>query len=679
MMTASGLGSRRGRRAASRPAAATSLDLAPGERRAINAATHQAYRADIDGLRALAVLPVVFNHAGVRGFHGGYVGVDIFFVISGFLITGILARDIAIGRHSIAEFYRRRILRIFPALFALLGVVTIGACIAMLPTELVRYARSLAATTLFGSNMLFFAETGYFAPASQSKPLLHTWSLAIEEQFYILWPLMLAAIGARRPALMKVAVGVVTAISFAVSLHQVEHARTAAFFLLPARAWELGLGAMLAVAAKPRWPRWVDEALAIVAVGTILYCIKQYNEGTPFPGMGALAPCAAAAILIWTGTAETLVARAFSLAPMVWIGRISYSLYLWHWPVIVFASIGLFLPRTPAVMAGEVLVSIALAWGSWRFVEQPFRRGVSGWPTPRVLAGGAAAMAAALAIAAGIAASGGLPGRLTADERHVAAYEAIDGDRLYRSGSCFASGPGQRYDAARCLARSGTGRPAILFVGDSHGAHLWPGMATLAARYDILQATRTGCKPVLYPAGAGGDCERFFRGILTGPVVRDPPDELLLAARWRMEDVADVRRTLADPGVRRANPVLIGPIPQYVTALPRVVVFAEQRGEPGLPMRARDAQVFETDRVLREVAARAGVRYVSLVDALCRGRRCRTLAGPGVPLQFDYGHLTAEGSRTVVAIIRPEIEAALPARAAHGVVRDAQGAAGGAE
>ena len=214
--------------------------------RAAPAATADHYRPDIDGLRALAVLPVVFYHAGFRGFGGGYVGVDIFFVISGYLITGIIVRDLAERRHTIARFYRRRILRIFPALFFVAGITTLVACLVLLPDELIHYARSLAAATLFGSNVLFYADSGYFEAASAVKPLLHTWSLAIEEQFYILWPLLLVSAGAARPARLRLVVGSVCAASLGIAIFTVAQDRNAAFYLLPSRAWGLALGGALA-------------------------------------------------------------------------------------------------------------------------------------------------------------------------------------------------------------------------------------------------------------------------------------------------------------------------------------------------------------------------------------------------------------------------------------------------
>lgn len=623
------------------------------ERRRIAATTHLAYRPDIDGLRTLAVVPVVLNHAGVPGVWGGFVGVDIFFVISGFLITGILVRDVALGRHSISGFYRRRVLRIFPALFAMLTAVTLVASLTLLPDELVRFARSLAATALFGSNFVFWGESGYFAPAAHIKPLLHTWSLAIEEQFYILWPLVIAAIGAGSPMRQKVVVLAVTIGSFAAAVWLVARAPSAAFYLLPARAWELSVGALIALGTVRVRNRWANEALAMIGLALVLWAMRRFTESTPFPGAAALLPCVGAALLISTGGAGTLMARGFALPPMVWTGRISYSLYLWHWPVIVFAELALFLPKTPLVIAGEVALSFILAWLSYWFVERPFRHEVSGWRTPRVLQGALAAITASLAVAGAIAVSGGLPGRFDAEQQRIGAYQGMDGDQLYRGGRCFKVGDRDVFDPA-CLTRSGPLRPVLLFMGDSHAAHLWPGLSAYRARFDVLQATRTGCRPVRVAEASAGSCGAFFDALLTRGAATLRPSATLLAGRWTLSDVAAVKATLADPRVRALRPVLIGPVPQYTTALPRLLVFASRRGDPGLPARALVANGPVTDRALRAVAAEAGVPYISMIDLLCRGGACQTMAGDA-PLLFDYGHFTAEGSRMAVAMAMPGI------------------------
>jgi peptidoglycan/LPS O-acetylase OafA/YrhL len=633
-------------------------DLDPAERRAIQAATHPAYRPDIDGLRAIAVLPVVLYHAGVRGFSGGFVGVDIFFVISGYLITGILARDIAIGRHSIREFYRRRILRIFPALATMVLATTVCACFALLPEEIGGYARSVAATAVFGSNIVFYQATDYFNQGATAAPLLHTWSLAVEEQWYIIWPLLLAAIGAGRPRATLAVAGAISAASLLLALWLMQRDSAAAFYLLPPRAWEPGFGAVLALAERAPPRGLARQGLAALGLALILASVKVYTHDTPFPGLAAIPPCLGAALLIWTGSVPTSVSRLLALPPLRFVGWISYSLYLWHWPVMVFAEIGLFLPKTPLVTAGVVLVSLLLATLSWRFVERPFREGVAGWPTPRVLAGGAMTIAALLAVAALAPAMAPRLVHYTPRETAIARYLSFDGDRAYRRDSCFAVGTRGRYDATSCLAASGR-RPALLIVGDSHAAMLWPGLSRHRDRFDILQATATGCVAKLYPVDDREVCAKVIDAALRGWIATHRPAALILASHWQWRSLDGVEETLRDPFVRAAHPVLIGPMPQYGTGLPRLLVAAERFGDPGIPARAQDGSVYDLDVALRGIAARTGTRYVSLVDLLCRQRVCRTLAAPNMPLLFDGSHLTTEGSQLVVDAVlsrlaRPE-------------------------
>ena len=537
-------------------------------------------------------------------------------------------------------------IRLIGANSEMIGITTVVATITLLPGELVRYARSLAATTLFGSNILFYAETGYFDAAARLKPLLHTWSLAVEEQFYILWPVMLSLVGVRWRNKLAAFIVAATLASFVASVAMVRTDMSAAYYLLPSRAWELGAGAIVACAPPCRLVSRLRNALAMAGLGLILIAINRFNDTTSFPGELALLPCTGAAVLIWTGAVGTWVASALAWRPLVFLGQISYSLYLWHWPVIVFSSIALFLPVTNMTITLQVLASFAIAVLSWRFIEQPLRHGTAGWSTRRVLGAGVLGMALLLAVAGALAWSGGLPQRFTASQRTIGAFEALDGDALYRKGTCFTVGADERFDAQRCLVPQGK-LPILMLVGDSHAAHYWPGLSRYAAQVDILQATRTGCKPLLYPADHDR-CHAFFRSILSGNIATHSPDRLVLAARWRMDDLPLLKQTLENATVRAAHPVVIGPVPQYTTALPRLLVFADRRNDATLVAASRDPEGIAVDRAMARLVGAAGVPYVSMIDTLCPAGVCQTLATPGHPMQFDYGHFTAEGSAVAV-------------------------------
>lgn len=629
--------------------------LTSAEPSAVPAATHR-YRPDIDGLRALAVLPVVFYHAGFRGFGGGYVGVDVFFVISGYLITGIILRDLVLGKHAIGDFYRRRILRIFPALFFVIAAVTVMASVILMPDELLRYAQSLAAATLFGSNMLFFHESGYFDAASEVKPLLHTWSLAIEEQFYILWPVVLALVYAVRSERLRIVVWSICVVSLIAAIFMVAKDRSAAFYLLPSRGWELALGGALALVPHRIGDRRINEALAAVGMLAILWCVWKYTVQTPFPGAGALPVCVGAALIIYTGGGQgTFVSRLLSMRPPVFIGKISYALYLWHWPVLVFASISLV--AQPSLMRGLVAVGISfvLAVLTWQFVEKPFRAGGRRWSNKSVFVGALIAMAGAMSLAGMLFATDGFARRYTAEQRSVARYAGLNQEYTYRSGTCFIADYAQEFQPGPCLPERGT-KPLILLLGNSYAAHLWPGLSMLRDRYDIAQANIVGCSPSIYPDEGGKKCERFFTTMLINWVQQNRPTAVLLAARWLPQDYRLLRQTLVDERLAGTQLILIGPPPQYESELPRLLVEADRRGDPAVVQRFSNRNIPMIDRDLRTISADAGVPYISLTDVLCPQGSCRYWAEEGVPLQFDGGHFSEQGSRKVVGLIAGDLD-----------------------
>ncbi|MES2741030.1 MAG: acyltransferase family protein [Pseudomonadota bacterium] len=613
-------------------------------------------RTDIDGLRALAVLPVVLFHIGVPGFFGGFIGVDVFFVISGYLITGIIVRELEHGKFSLVGFYRRRVLRIFPPLFVMLAVVTALAMATMLPSELIRYGQSLAATTAFVTNILFYSESGYFAPDSHAKLLLHTWSLSVEEQFYLFWPLILAALHARAAGAVRVIALAITALSFYIATTQLVSDPSAAFYLIPSRAWEMMVGALVAVLPwLTRRGRLTREVMGGAGVVAILLCVKFYNDQLPFPGAAALLPCLGTAAILAAGAqGGSLAGRLLSWRPLVVIGQLSFSLYLWHWPVIVFAQIGLLLEQSWPVRVAELVASLALAWLSWRYVEQPFLNGSRSFASKHVLGSGAVSMALGASVGLLCMFSAGLPGRYNQRQLDLAAYEHYDGDQRYRGGSCFVVSADQRYDAEHCLQRDKE-RPTLLFVGDSHAAHLWPGLHTLGQQWNVLQATQTGCRPVLPDARADGSrvpaCRVFFRHILEQWLPAHPVDTVVLAGRWTGADLADLPAAIAAAkrGARRV--LLVGPIQQYGAALPRYLVREAGGADGAARARGLVAGPFALDPAMRQLAARHGAEYVSLIDALCPQRQCRSMATATVPLQFDYGHLTSEGSAIVAELL----------------------------
>ncbi len=336
------------------------------------------YRPDVDGLRAVAVLSVVFCHAGF-GFPGGYIGVDVFFVISGFLIAGLIYKELRQGTFTLANFWERRVRRILPALLVVTVVTMIAGWFILMPDAYLSLGKSVVGLALLGSNVQFWRDTNYFESAAEEKPMLHTWSLSVEEQFYLFVPLFLLIL-ARKSQLHRAFLLLAAAaiLSFGVSIYGSHRYPTATFYLLPTRAWELFAGALLAFfpdkwfAVSARW----KEAAAVLGMALILIPCFVYDHETRFPGLTALPPVLGTALVIWSGTLSTqfpLLSRVLAWRPVVFIGLISYSLYLWHWPMLSFSRYQSIktLPGLDRLIL--VLVSVVVATISWRFVETPFR------------------------------------------------------------------------------------------------------------------------------------------------------------------------------------------------------------------------------------------------------------------------------------------------------------------
>lgn len=334
---------------------------------------HIEYRREIDGLRALAVLPVILFHAGFDAFSGGFVGVDVFFVISGYLITSIIIAERAAGTFSIAGFYERRARRILPALFLVMALCIPAAWLWLLPADMQDFAQSAAAVTVFSSNVLFWVTSGYFDSAAEMKPLLHTWSLGVEEQFYLFFPLVLVFLWRFRLLLWPLA----ALASLALAQWAAQAWPVAAFFLLPTRAWELLLGAMVALylsaGRRPGSGAGADLA-AVLGLLLILYATFAFDAGTPFPGLPALLPTVGALLIILCAGPGTWTGRMLGTAPLVMIGLVSYSAYLWHQPLMAFARHRGGGEAGPWLLGALAALSLPLAWLSWKYVEAPFRR-----------------------------------------------------------------------------------------------------------------------------------------------------------------------------------------------------------------------------------------------------------------------------------------------------------------
>ncbi len=380
------------------------------------------YRPDIDGLRAAAVMPVILSHAGFDWLQGGFLGVDVFFVISGYLITHILMDDIQRERFNLLRFYERRVRRILPALLVVMLVSTLLAYQLMLPDFLENFGQSLVATSFFSNNILLLMTSGYWDLESEFKPLLHTWSLGVEEQFYLLFPVLLFLLRRLTRDRLMLVLGALALLSLGLAEWMSGAYPNASFYLLPTRAWELLLGALAALLqtrcdqrVPMPWASRFSLAGAALLAGSYLFI----DPASKLPGLLGLAPTLGAALLLLFVRPGTLASRGLSLRPMVFVGLISYSAYLWHQPLMAFSRIGLKEAPTPAWYAGMVVLTLALAWLTWRIVEQPMRQPAR-VRTPVALSGIVTASMAVLTIGLALHKGHGMPERMYTRQAHPA-------------------------------------------------------------------------------------------------------------------------------------------------------------------------------------------------------------------------------------------------------------------
>lgn len=496
------------------------------------------YRPEIDGLRAVAVIPVILFHAGFTVFSGGFVGVDVFFVISGFLITGILIGEIAEGRFSLLGFYERRARRILPALSLVMAACIPFAWAWMLPDQFAGFARSLVAVSLFLSNILFWSETGYFDSASEEKPLLHTWSLAVEEQYYLLFPLALLLawrVLGRDRAFYLIALMALASLALCEIASRLSP--SANFYLLPTRAWELLTGSLCAFVMARRAPA-PHAGLAALGLGLIVAAVFGLDDGFRFPSAWALAPVLGTALVLVYARPGTGVARLLSSRGAVGIGLISYSAYLWHQPLFAFARIRLLGEPPQLLMLGLAALTLALAWASWRYVERPFRQRRSGPVFGRAGIFAASGAAAALFIGVGLYGhiSGGVPGRIAI----APAVLADMGPRLHEK-ECFNFRAADVATPADWFCTlGGPELPGLaVVIGDSHSLpYLDPLARALNARgMRVRYSGNGGCPPLkdIYVTDKRGprgrNCNARNHAIFT-PELLGEADVVILVGRW---------------------------------------------------------------------------------------------------------------------------------------------------
>jgi peptidoglycan/LPS O-acetylase OafA/YrhL len=624
------------------------------------------YRADIDGLRAIAVLAVVSFHLKF-GLSGGFVGVDIFFVISGYLIAGIIHAEIAAGSFSLLTFYARRARRILPALVSTILVSSIAALMILHPSALVAFSKSAIASVLFSANFYFLATSDYFAPAANTIPLLHLWSLGIEEQFYILFPALALACTKYARKLLPAVLFALCVASLAASQILLGKDPLSAFYLLPYRGFELLIGCLISLPAARAIPRsaLAAQAAAFAGAAVLMFCAAFLGPATQYPGFAAALPSVGTALIISAAEARpTFISNLLSTRLLVSIGRISYSLYLVHWPVIVF-GLKLFPNVAPAAFGlFAVAISFLLGLLNYRFVERPFRQSTRRASSLRALGVSAAAVTCLCGLSAWTLHENGFSS--STDERidRVLSYLDYDHDRLYLDRECYLS-PDQDFSLeamSGCLPR-GPGSSAILW-GDSHAMHLYPGLRPTLEKegYALGVLTASACAPIIgYQTAVRPKCTSFNEHALEA--IRSlNPKLVILSARWPTDDpsVTLLDRTVDSLAKLGIKVVILGESPLYKIDVPLIVA---KRLESKDSSRAANGELdLElgflrwSDRILSaRFGNRSDVRFISVMRAICPKDDCPLTTPDGTPVHFDTAHLTEEGSRLFAELLTPMI------------------------
>lgn len=636
------------------------------------------YRSDIDGLRAIAVISVVIYHAGSTVFTGGFVGVDIFFVISGYLITSIILKDIEFSNFSMARFYERRARRILPVLFFILFVTLLVNSQILIPDDYKILAISTIYTIFFAANIFFaFIIGDYFGTGADFQPLLHTWSLAVEEQFYIVFPLLLLLIINFQSYIKNSIIIVVVFISFIHSIILTDIAPVWAFYLVTTRVWELGAGALIAMRIIPPCrSQFLCELSGATGLILIAVPILIFDSNMPFPGFAALVPCLGAALIIWSGTnASTLVSQLLSIRPLIFFGLISYSLYLWHWPIMTalreyYASTNLTMKQA----SFAVVISVLLSTVTWVTIERPFRdtKRFGRAAVFRISGIGAVAMAAVSMVIIGT------DGKLARIPEAASLIAAGSRDFNPRREECFDKAP----EEGLCSIGLPTVEKSFLLWGDSHALAMMSGfdIAAQAAGTAGWFAGSSSCRPLLGVRPASRPtCTDFNEKVLHFIKSNSDIKTIFLVARWapfttagynENDDIpviiddfvnsdslninslfaAGVRRTLLALKDAGREVFLVTNVPEIGWGVPRRLLREVRWAEPlpELPNIASvRARMVHVDSIFRSAENDGLARVVDFTEDLCTPE-CIIIKDDR-PLYYDSHHLSEYASRSVIA------------------------------
>lgn len=648
------------------------------------------YRKEIDGLRAFAVLPVIFFHAGFHTFSGGFVGVDVFFVISGYLITSILTAELKQDRFSIIQFYERRARRILPALFVVMLCSLIAAWFTLLPDDMQHFSKSLVAVPLFVSNLLFWLTSGYFDTTAELRPLLHTWSLAVEEQYYVFFPLLLCLLWKQ----CRARLGLILAGLALVSLLLADwgsHAKPmASFYLLPTRGWELLFGALASLyLSEPRraLSPACQQALSALGMLMLLTAIFVYDKQTPFPGRYALLPTVAATLLILFATPHTWTGKLLSQRVFVGVGLISYSAYLWHQPLFALVKYRSAAMPASTTMGGLIVLTLLLASLSWKYIEAPFR---DKQRIPRSTVFAASLLGAALFIAIGVAGNLSEGFALRAPVlRELVSIPTVEKSRCHTYGRKTTT-----QIAQGDICTEGANAPVTAaLIGDSHAGALTDALAQVASKQGVAFYSVTGsfCVPLLdlkLSAYQAPDCVGSIRAVYQRILQNPDISHVILVAEWanyiagdrddgngsqhqpvlistpqlQAKTPADNQRVFAQAlqasvatlQAAGKTVIIVKPVPEFKVRVSDVVYKQRWYGWPQVtPTVSRAEYQARNADVLHSFDTLSQVTFIDPTQALCDEMRCAGVDAQGQPRYSDSNHLNFIGATPIAEALRP--------------------------
>lgn len=636
---------------------------------------HPKYRPDIDGLRAIAVISVVVFHAFPSLMPGGFVGVDVFFVISGFLISSIIFGNLERGSFSFLDFYSRRINRIFPALLLMLAATWIFGWFSLMIDEYSQLGKHIAGGAAFISNFVLLGESGYFDNSADTKVLLHLWSLGIEEQFYLVWPLMVWGAWKLRLNLLALIL-LVGGTSFALNITEVVSDQVSAFYSPQTRFWELLIGSLLAyvMMTPSKAIHWRSEEsgpllrnlVSLIGVVLLVAAFALTTKDNRFPGWWAVLPTVGAALIISAGPFAWINKTLFSSRVMVWFGLISFPLYLWHWPLLSFVHIREGSTTSPVTLSLAVALSVCLAWMTYKFVERPLRDG--GYSRAKTIA------LTSLMLVAGLTGyvthmADGIKSRMQ-DRSEFAQYfdtslperkyfETIELRKNYR-GECsfydlakYLDGHATRAPLAQiessCYTKQSSDRKTLFIWGDSHAQQLYSGLnKTLPKTWEILQVASSGCPAdpnVENPSDVDFCLQSNWFALKT---IKETTPDVVIVGQNEGHDTATlmhIYKILRDAGVKRV--IFTGPTPHWSVELPKTIMKSLWLNTPRRTLIGLNQTVIKRNEELKKSLENSGAVYADIIGAFCNNDGCLTYLGDDVKTgitSWDYGHLTPTAS-----------------------------------